>query len=75
MSKKKNTNLKAQVQALSNQLNINHKKPPEYKNTKVSLEKSIKKDLLQTLILIVLSFGILFLFKYLDTNFFFNKFF
>lgn len=35
----------------------------------------IKKDVLKTIILIALSFGVLFLIKYLQTDFSFNKFF
>jgi hypothetical protein len=75
MSKDKNKILKAKVQALSNQLNADGKKftiksDLESKN----ITHFIKKDLTQTIILIIISFGILLLIKYLDSNFLFNKF-
>jgi len=41
-----------------------------YQNSKL-----IKKDLIKTFILMIVSFGLLFLIKFLNTNFSLNKFF
>lgn len=73
MKKNKSKQLQAKVQALSNQLNINrfNKKEKEY----IDINDSIKKDITKTIVLMIVSFGILFLIKYLDSNLFFNKFF
>lgn len=73
MNKIKDKKLKAKVEALKSQLgstakiNINLEKG--------NLNQEIKKDIYRTILLIFISFGVLFLIKYLDTNFFFNKFF
>jgi len=73
MSKNKDKKLKAKVEALKSQLGPREKFEEKKENLNINLE--IKKDIVKTLILIFASFGILFLIKYLDTNFFFNKFF
>jgi len=73
MSKNKDKKLKAKVEALKSQLGPREKLVEKKENLNINLE--IKKDIVKTLILIFASFGILFLIKYLDTNFFFNKFF
>ncbi len=73
MSKNKDKKLKAKVEALKSQLGPREKLEEKKENLNINLE--IKKDIVKTLILIFASFGILFLIKYLDTNFFFNKFF
>ncbi len=73
MSKNNDKKLKAKVEALKSQLGPREKLVEKKENLNINLE--IKKDIVKTLILIFASFGILFLIKYLDTNFFFNKFF
>jgi hypothetical protein len=73
MNKNKDKKLKAKVEALKSQLGNSPK--TTYSKENLNSEKEIKKDILKTVILILISFGILFLIKYLDTNLFFNKFF
>jgi hypothetical protein len=74
MKKNKNKKLQAQIQALNNQLAVKENKIKIKSEAIYDIAKYIKRDLIQTLILIVLSFGILFLVKYLETNLFLNKF-
>lgn len=76
MKKNKNNKLKAKIQALSNQLtDINPKKNQENVDKDNNLDLAIKKDILVSVILILVSFGILFMIKFLDSNFFLDKFF
>jgi len=64
MKKSKNKKLQAQIQALNNQLSLNEIKP-KFKTEAISdISNYIRRDLIQTLILIVLSFGVLLLIKY-----------
>jgi hypothetical protein len=71
---KKNKKLVAQVQALKNQLNTKENKNKDIE-IKVDLSKLINRDIIQTLILVLISFAILISIYFLDANFFFNKFF
>lgn len=75
--KKRNPKLSAKLQALNNELKS--KGVVLDKNEKISenkdLTQMINQDLIKTLILITVSFGILITIKYLNTNFSLNKFF
>jgi len=73
MNKIKDKKLKAKVEALKSQLGSTAKNNINLEKGNLNLE--IKKDIYRTILLIFISFGVLFLIKYLDTNFFFNKFF
>jgi hypothetical protein len=73
MNKIKDKKLKAKVEALKSQLGSTAKNNINLE--KGNLNQEIKKDIYRTILLIFISFGVLFLIKYLDTNFFFNKFF
>lgn len=75
MKKNKQKHLEAKIQALSNQLNLKESRKKDIEKSSIDLSRSIKRDVYKTLFLILISFGILFLIKYLDTNLFFNKFF
>jgi hypothetical protein len=75
--KKRNPKLSAKVQALNNELKsqgIVINKTEKISENK-DLSKQIIKDLYKTIILIIVSFGILLAIKYLNTNFSLNKFF
>jgi hypothetical protein len=75
MKKSKNKKLEFKLQALKNQIK---KDITEKKSNNTNLEINfdlIKKDLYKTILMIAISFGLLFLIKYLDSNFFLNKFF
>lgn len=74
MKKNKNKKLQAQIQALNNQLSLNENKVKIKSETVLDISKYIKRDLIQTIILIIISFGVLFLVKYLESNLFLNKF-
>lgn len=50
-------------------------KPQTSNSENDSLNTKIKKDIRNTLIYIFISFVLLFIIKYLESNFFFNKFF
>jgi hypothetical protein len=71
----KNKKLKAKIQAFQNELSLTKKiiNPP-LKTETVNINDLIKQDLKKTFIIIALSFAILFVIKYLDTNFLLNKF-
>jgi len=73
MNKNKDKKLKAKVEALKSQLGPTTKSNVNLEKNNINQE--IKKDIYRTLVLILISFGILFLIKYLDANLFFNKFF
>ncbi len=73
MNKNKDKKLKAKVEALKSQLGPTPKSNVNLEKNNINQE--IKKDIYRTLVLILISFGILFLIKYLDANLFFNKFF
>lgn len=73
MNKIKDKKLKAKVEALKSQLGSTAKNNINLEKGNLNLK--IKKDIYRTILLIFISFGVLFLIKYLDTNFFFNKFF
>ncbi len=75
MKKSKNKKLELKLQALKNQIK---KDITEKKSNNTNLEINfdlIIKDLYKTILMIAISFGLLFLIKYLDSNFFLNKFF
>jgi hypothetical protein len=75
--KKRYPNLSAKVQALNNELKakgIVLEKTEKVTENK-DLTKMINQDLIKTLVLIAISFGILIAIKYLNTNFSLNKFF
>ena len=75
--KKRYPNLSAKVQALNNELKakgIVIEKTEKVTENK-DLTKMINQDLIKTLVLIAISFGILIAIKYLNSNFSLNKFF
>lgn len=63
------------IKKVSKPLKINTIKFSNNSKEVVDIDGKIKNDIKWTLIYISLSFGILFLVKYLQSNFFFNKFF
>jgi hypothetical protein len=77
--KNNNKKLKAQVQALNNQLKAKGIELPKenLKDIQVNsdLTKLIKKDLIKTFILISISFGLIIAVKILNPNLSLNKFF
>jgi hypothetical protein len=77
--KNNNKKLKAQVQALNNQLKAKGIELPKenLRDTQVNsdLSKLIKKDLIKTFILISISFGLIIAVKILNPNLSLNKFF
>jgi hypothetical protein len=63
------------IKKVTKTLKINTIKFSNNSKEVVDIDGKIKNDIKWTLIYISLSFGILFLVKYLQSNFFFNKFF